>query len=67
MIAAPRTPMGEILAGAGFVMMALWYRQSHASPIDQLLEHRKKAKPKTSLRHRTAPDGIGPSGESKGT
>jgi hypothetical protein len=68
MIVAPRTPLGEILAGAGFVIMAIWYRQSHASPITQVLEHRrKKAKPKTSLRHRTAPDEIGPNGESKGT
>jgi hypothetical protein len=36
MIAAPRTPLGEVLAGAGFVVMAFWYRKDHASPITQV-------------------------------
>jgi hypothetical protein len=63
MIVASKTPAGEVVIAVGIVMAAIWYRQHHPSPIDQIAGRRKKANPK----YKTPPDRLGRSGESKGT
>jgi hypothetical protein len=67
MIVASKTPAGEVVTAMGIVMAAIYYRQHHPSPIDQIANRRKKANPNANLQYKPATDGLGRKGESKGT
>jgi hypothetical protein len=67
MVVASSTATGEVTLAVGIVLLAVWYRQHHPSPINQIADRRKQINPKKSPKHKTAPDRLGRRGESKGT